>query len=61
MIAEGFVLNVQCDFCPPREPKRDQYVTRNVTEAYRAARADGWKLYLAQNKAKCPRCAKGSQ
>lgn len=60
MIAEGFVLDVQCDHCPPRQPKRDQFVDRNVTLAYRAARAAGWKLYIQQGKAKCPACVRNS-
>lgn len=57
MIAESYVLNLQCDFCPPREPKRDQFSAPNARDAHRFARADGWRIYPAQRKAKCRRCA----
>ena len=57
MIAESYVLNLQCDFCPPRQPKREQFSAPNSRDAHRFAKADGWRIYPAQMKAKCPKCA----
>jgi len=57
-IADGFWIVLDCDFCPDQRQKmRGEFCERNATEAYRAVRAAGWKLYPAQSKAKCRRCS----
>ena len=58
-LAEGFVINVVCDFCPnPRDPRRDEFGGKNARDAYSQARRSGWRIYRAQWKARCPSCVK---
>jgi hypothetical protein len=55
MIAECYVLNVQCDQ-KHTVPVRDQFTGRNVREAWHAAMQAGWRL-TPPDAAWCPTCA----
>lgn len=62
MIADGYYVTLQCDFCPPDMPPHvSNFYGYTEKQAYDLVRGAGWRTYSSQHKAKCPDCVKSQQ
>ena len=59
MIVGCYSMDLYCDFGPHPigYDFPHQFTGRTEAECFRNSKKRGWKIYPAQRKAKCPRCA----
>lgn len=62
MIVGCYTLHLYCDFnadhAPGEQCYMGEFTGHSMTASYKEARHAGWRVYPAQQKAKCPACVK---
>ena len=61
MITDGYYVTLQCDFCSRVPSNFSYFYGYTQKQVYDLVRGARWKVYPAQQKAKCPDCVKSQR